>query len=243
MAAHAAMTDCVDQGVGRIVAALKETGQFDNTILFLLSDNGASPERYRDPGYDRPSHTRDGEPIQYEGRFTPGPETTWGYIGPWWANAANTPFRYWKKESFEGGCHTPLIVHWPDGLKAKRGTITDQVGHVIDIMPTCLEVAGADYPERFHGHDVSALEGRSLLPTLKAEAGEAHRTLFFEHVGGRAIRAGDWKLVALKGRPWELYDLSQDRTETNNLVRERHQIARRLEQQWKAWATRVGAAP
>lgn len=242
MATHAAMTDCVDQGVGKIIAALEETEQFDNTILFIFADNGASPERYRNPGYDRPSHTREGEQIQYRGRFTPGPETTWGYIGPWWANAANTPFRYWKKESFEGGCHTPLIVHWPVGLKTKEGAITDQIGHVIDIMPTCLEIAGADYPERFNGHAIAALEGTSLLPILEGRQSEGHRVLFFEHVGGRAIRAGDWKLVALEGRPWELYDLSKDRTETNNLAKEHRHVAKRLEQQWNAWAERVGAA-
>jgi arylsulfatase len=118
MAVHAAMVDRVDQGLGDLVRALKDTGRYDDTVIFILSDNRASPERYTRPGFDRASRTRDGRPIRYAGRFEPGSENTWGYLGPFWASAANTPYRYWKAESFEGGCHTPLVVHWPAGLAA-----------------------------------------------------------------------------------------------------------------------------
>ncbi len=139
MAVHAAMVDRVDQGVGELLQALKDTGRYDNTIILVLSDNGASPERYTTPGFDRPSETRDGRPIRYCGPFTPGTETTWGYIGPNWASAVNTPYRYWKAESFEGGSHTPLVAHWPAGLAAAHGSTINQPGHVIDVLPTCLE--------------------------------------------------------------------------------------------------------
>ena len=164
MAVHAAMIDRVDQGIGELLQVLKDTGRYDNTMIFVLSDNGASPERYISPGFDRASETRDGRPIRYTGLFVPGSETTWGYIGPYWASAANTPYRYWKAESFEGGCHTPLIVHWPAGLDAARGRTTGQVGHVIDLMPTCLELAGVPYPDRYAGHALKPLEGRAWCP-------------------------------------------------------------------------------
>ncbi|MCG8701172.1 MAG: sulfatase-like hydrolase/transferase, partial [Bacteroidales bacterium] len=145
MEVHAAMIDRVDQGIGKIIQKLKETGEYDNTIIFFLSDNGASPERSNKPGFDRPGYTRDSVKIKNkgDGYTAPGPETTWAGIGNAWAGASNTPFRYWKKESFHGGNCTPFIVHWPVGLKTTPGHITDYVGHVKDIMPTCMDLAGA----------------------------------------------------------------------------------------------------
>ena len=141
MEAHAAMVDRMDRGIGRIVDKLKEIGEYENTMIFFLSDNGASPERYPDPGFDRPGQTRNGEAILYENYRIPGPENTWGYIGSAWAGAINAPFRYWKKESFEGGSCTPLIVHWPAGLEGKENTIHRGTGHIMDILPTCLDLA------------------------------------------------------------------------------------------------------
>jgi arylsulfatase len=242
MAAHAAMVDRVDQGVGEVVRALKETGRYENTVIFVLSDNGASPERYTTPGFDRPSQTRDGRAIRYTGTFEPGPETTWGYIGPGWASASNTPYRYWKAESFEGGCHTPLVAHWPAGLKAAPGSTTAAVGHVIDLTPTCLELAGAAYPERFAGHALKPLEGRSLVPALRGLPSPGRRTLYFEHEGGRAALDGDRKLVARAGGPWELYDLAHDATETRDLAAREPERVEELARLWEAWAARVGAA-
>ncbi len=146
MEVHAAMVDRVDQGIGRIVEALRDAGRLEDTLLFFLSDNGASPERYLKPGYDRPSQTRDGRPVVYQPHYdAPGSETTWPYLGPPWASAVNTPFRFWKAESYKGGVQTPLIVHWPAGLKTPPGAITRQRGHVIDVMPTVLEAAGVEY--------------------------------------------------------------------------------------------------
>ena len=241
MAVHAAMIDRVDQGIGRIMRRLKEAGRFDNTMVLFLSDNGASPEIPRKPGYDRPSQTRDGRPIRYAGQFErAGPETTYGSIGPQWASVANTPFRYWKKESFEGGNCTPLVVHWPAGLKTRPGSITNHVGHVLDVMPTCLEVAGAEYPGEYNGHRILPLEGTSLVPVFEGKQAQSHDVLFWEHMGGRAVRSGDWKLVALEKQPWELYDLARDRTETRNLARDRPEKVSEMEALWNGWAKKVG---
>ncbi|MBI1247872.1 sulfatase-like hydrolase/transferase [bacterium] len=241
MAVHAAMVDCVDQGVGRIIAALKATNRFENTLILLLSDNGASPERYLKVGFDRSSETRAGKPIQYEGIFEPGSETTWGYLGSYWASAANTPFRYWKAQSFEGGAHTPMIAHWPAGLKTKPGSSTDQPGHVIDVMPTCLELAGVSYPAKYQGNDITPVEGKSLAPILQGETRPGHDQLYFEHENGQAIIADGWKLVKpkQKGGKWELYHLAEDRTETNNVAAEHPQKVRQLQELWQAWFDRV----
>ena len=244
MQAHAAMVDRVDQGVGRIVAALKQAGCYENTVIFVLSDNGASPEEPSDwgPGYDRSSQTRDGRKIHYHGLTPPGPETTYRGVGPYWANAANTPFRYWKKESFEGGAHTPFIVHWPHGLRTQPGTCTDQMGHVMDVMPTCLDLAGAKYPERFKGHAITSLDGKSLLPILKDKKRDGHDMLFFEHVGGKAVVDGEWKLVQpTRGKRWRLYHLATDRTETRDLADKHPERVRKMKRSWHEWAARVRA--
>lgn len=242
MAAHAAMVDRMDQGIGRILDALRQNGELDNTVIFFLVDNGASPEIMTRPGYDRTSQTREGEEVLYSGFEHTGPETTYGGIGPAWANANNTPFRYWKKESFEGGCHTPLIVHYPDGLQALGGTMTGQVGHVMDIMPTCLELAGAEYPATYNGHDITPVEGKSLIPIFHGQEREGHDAIFFEHERGRAVRMGDWKLTANSGTPqkWELYHLSEDRTETKDLASEHPERVEEMIQAWNHWAKRVG---
>ncbi|MBT4844858.1 MAG: arylsulfatase, partial [Planctomycetaceae bacterium] len=150
MEVHAAMIDSVDQGIGRIIDTLKATGELENTVIFFLSDNGASPEIPGYAGYDRNGQTRDGK-IAHRERELKLPEhlsklgsaESYTGLGPAWANAANSPLRYWKKESFEGGCRTPLIVHWPAGLGGKAGKITSNIGHVMDIAPTCLELAEA----------------------------------------------------------------------------------------------------
>jgi len=240
MAVHAAMVDRVDQSVGKIMEVLKQIRQLDNTVIFFLSDNGASPEIMYAPGYDRSSQTRDGRKIRYKGIFEPGSETTYACIGAPWASASNTPFRYWKKESFEGGCHAPLIVHWPEGLRTKPGSITTQVGHVIDLMPTCLELAGAKYPDSYNGQALTPLDGKTLIPILKGTERKGHERLFFEHMGGRAVIEGDFKLVALQNRPWELYNLSRDRTEMENLAAKNPERVRAMSSQWENWAASVG---
>ena len=240
MSVHAAMVDRVDQSIGQVVRTLEDTSQLENTIIFFLIDNGASPEIPTRPGYDRSAQTRDGRPIRYKGFSQPGSETTYTGIGPPWASASNTPFRYWKKESYEGGCHTPLIVHWPGGLKAKPGSITEEVGHAIDIMPTCLELAGAHYPAQYQGHVLTPLDGKSLVPILTNGTRKGHDMLFFEHMGGRAIRSDGWKLVALKDEPWRLYNLAKDRTETNDLAAKFPARVQSMNRAWEQWAKEVG---
>ncbi len=242
MSVHAAMIDRIDQGIGKIVDALQETGCFETTLILFLSDNGASPETPREPGYDRSSQTRDGRTMHYR-NIPPaevGMETSYCGIGSHWSSASNTPFRYWKKESFEGGCHTPLVIHWPAGLKTKTGSITEQPGHVMDILPTCLELAGGKYPTEYNGNSITPVEGKSLLPILKGEKREPHDMLFFEHEGGRAVRIGEWKLVALANRKWELYHLAVDRTETNNLADTYPEKVKAMREQWRQWARKVG---
>lgn len=238
MAAHAAMVDRLDQGIGRIVQKLKEKGEFDNTVIFFLADNGASYERGFPPGFDRPGFTRDGTEIDYDPE-QPGSELTWGYLGDAWASALNTPWRYWKKESFEGGIHTPFIIHWPAGLKRKENTLNHGVGHVMDLLPTCLELAQAEYPEYFNGKKTIPPDGKSLIPLINQEITAIHDTLFWEHVGGRAVRIGDWKMASLKGETWELFDLSVDRTEMNNLATEQPERVESMNAIWEEWARKM----
>jgi len=235
MATHAAMIDRVDQGVGRIVQKLKETGQYENTIIMVLSDNGASYERGYPPGFDRPGFTRDSVMIEY-GADEPGPETTWNYIGDAWASAINTPFRYWKMESYHGGIATPFIVHWPAGLEGQENSINRSVTHINDVLPTCLELAGTRYPESIHGEETMEPAGKSLLPLLYGDTGSIHDTLYWEHQGGRAIRIGDWKLTALPDEPWKLFNLSVDMTETTDLSKDYPEKVEEMDQTWEVWA-------
>lgn len=241
MEVHAAMVDEVDQGIGKIIQKLKETGDFDNTIIFFMSDNGASPERYGSPGFDRPSMTRDGRVIQYPGSFpTPGLQTSSTGIGDAWAAAVNTPFRYWKSESFHGGNATPMIVHWPEGLKQAKGSIVHKAAHITDIMPTCLELAGAKYPTTFKNYQITPLTSQSILPVIQADSTFEHDVIYWEHEGGRAVRKGHWKLVSLKNANWQLFNLSVDLSETNNVAAENPDIVKELKELWNAWARKNG---
>lgn len=243
MEVHAAMVDRMDQGVGRIISKLKERGELDNTVVIFLSDNGASPERGYKPGFDRVGHKRNGDPVQYiytpADTIAPGPEESYGYLGINWAGALNAPFRYWKKESFAGGTCTPMIVSWPEGLKGKENTINHGAGHIIDILPTCLELAGARYPVVFNGHKTKPAEGKSLLPLLNNQVTAIHDTLFWEHEGGKAFRAGDWKIAALKDHAWELFNLANDRSEVDNLADRHPDKVREMESAWERWYKRV----
>ena len=254
MQVHAAMVDRVDQGIGRILAMLEQTSQYEDTIIFFLSDNGASPEIPGPPGYDRNGTTRDGRPAlrdaalqRDENRDRLGSEESYTGIGPAWANAVNTPLRYWKKESYEGGCRTPLIVHWPKGLKAARGSIVRDVGHVMDIAPTCLELAAASEEKgsslgQAHRQFDFRMDGKSLVPLLMGEERQGHEQLFFEHVGGKGIRRADWKLSALEHRRWELFNLATDPGETQDLAEQHPDLVRSLDKAWKQWFARVWPA-
>lgn len=244
MAVHAAMVDRLDQGVGMLIEALEEKGELANTLIMFLSDNGASPELPKawGPGLDRPSETRDGEKIHYKGFEEAGAETTFAGLGRAWANATNTPFRYWKAEQYRGGNHTPFIVHWPKGLKENPGAVTDQPGHVIDILPTLLEITGVDYPHTFNGNPLNSLDGKSLVSIFRGKNRDGHEAIYFEHMGGKAMIQGDWKLVSLKKQnaSWALYNIANDPTETHDLSKEYPDKLKEMVQEWSSWAESVG---
>ncbi|MBD2756796.1 arylsulfatase [Spirosoma validum] len=242
MAVHAAMIDRMDQGIGRIIKTLRETGQLENTLILFLSDNGASPENCAayGPGFDRPSETRDGRKITYDlkKQVMPGPQTTYASIGQRWANVANTPYQFWKAESYEGGIHTPLVAFWPAGIKAKKGTYSEQVGHVMDFMSTFVEMAGATYPKTYNGHAITPTTGVSLMPSFQGKASPGHEKLFNEHFGARYVRSGDWKLVsASKDTTWHLFNLATDRTETQDVATQHPDTVSRLKNLWQQWAS------
>jgi arylsulfatase len=228
MGVYAAQIDRMDQGIGRILAALDETKQADDTIVVFLSDNGGCAENVQPDWFDIPTKTRDGRPIAVGNSpaVMPGAQETFQSYGPSWAMASNTPFRRYKHFVHEGGIATPLVMRWPGKIPA--GSVDRAPRHVIDFMPTFLEAAGATYPA-----DKPPPEGTSLL------VDKPTRTLCWEHEGNRAIRRDNWKLVAEHGKPWELYDLATDRTEIKNLATERADLVTELSAEYERWAKRT----
>jgi arylsulfatase len=172
----------------------------------------------------------------------PGPEDTYIAYGLNWANVSNTPFREYKHFVHEGGISTPLIAHWPQGIQ-RHGELETQPGHLIDLMATCIDLAKADYPSRVGDESIQPLEGVSLAPAFGGQPLSRPNPIFWEHESNRAIRAGQWKLVAKENQPWELYDMVADRTEMHNLVNQRVELARDLAAQWDAWAARANVLP
>lgn len=250
MAVHAAMIDRMDQNIGKLIDKLEATGQLDNTVIMFMSDNGASSERPSQYGigFDRPSETRDGREIHYPVKKSeehlPGPETVMSGIGPVWANVANTPFRYWKARVYEGGITSPFIVHWPAGIK-EQGAVKTQAAHIIDIMPTLLELSGATYPEEFNGNTIDPYMGESMVSAFtNTEEAPINETLFWEHFGAAALRQGDWKLVKLDGNAdWELYNLKEDRTEMNNLAAKYPERLKAMQEEWNTMAKTTDVFP
>ena len=265
MEVYAAMIDNMDQGIARIVAALEKTGRLDNTLIFFLQDNGGCAEglgrgtrgkfktRPDKPPFapmpkDQlqtgmiPRQTRDGYPTVMGPGIMPGPDGTYIAYGQAWANVSNTPFREYKHWVHEGGIATPLIVHWPAQVKAK-GKLRHHPGHLIDIMATCVDVAGATYPTEVKGEKIQPMEGRSLAPAFDDKPIQ-REALFWEHEGNRAIRVGKMKLVA-KGRngKWELYDTDADRTEMNNLAAAQPEKVKELAALWEKYAERTHVLP
>jgi len=245
MAVYAAQVDCMDRNIGRVLAALKDTGRDENTLVMFLSDNGAT-DRFPNPKSDGSFYLdRAHATWRTDGTRTrpvvpgvmPGPADTFGGYGPEWAHVSNTPVRGYKQSSYEGGILTPLIVRWRGVVG--RGTLTRQVGHVIDIMPTCLEVARAEYPCAYEGRDVLPLEGKSLVPVFRGARRQGHDALFWELRGHRAVRTGPWKLVGRPGSPWELYDLEADLAENTNLAGRHPERVREMAKAYAQWARRV----
>lgn len=243
MALFAAMVEHVDRGIGRIVDHLRESGDFDNTLIMLLSDNGACYE-WGPYGFDERS--RQGVTILHTGdalRKMGGPGSYHSY-GSGWANLGNTPFRLYKHFTHEGGTATPFIAHWPLGIR-QAGTWVRERGHIIDVMPTLRAAAGADYPLNFEGRNVQPEEGVNLLPVFNGKS-LSDRPLYFEHQAARGLIQGDWKAVWGKRMPeeidWELYNLKNDRSETTNLAARYPDRVKRMAEDWGRYAERTGVA-
>jgi len=243
MAVYAAQITQMDRAIGRVVDKLKELQILDNTLIMFLADNGGCAEILRDNGNPRAIHTpyrtRDGRTVRFgnDPDIMPGPTDTYQSYGPPWANASNTPFRLYKHWVHEGGIATPLIVHWPAQLKG-AGSLNEGPGHLIDIMATCIDAAGAEYPATYKGNAITPLEGKSLLPVVTTGERQGHDAIYWEHEGNRAVRQGDWKLVARNRNEWELYNINEDRTEMNNLASQQPDKVRELTALYEAYAAR-----
>jgi arylsulfatase A-like enzyme len=231
MEVYAAMIDNMDQGIGRLLAALRANGQFENTLILYLQDNGACAENI---GRNPPA-AKGPAPM-------PGPAETWIGYGEAWANVSSTPFRLYKHFVHEGGIGTPLIAHWPRGIK-RKGELEHQPGHLIDVMATAVDVGRAQFPTERDGKKIQPMEGRSLVPAFAGKPIQ-REALFWEHEGNRALRLGDWKLVAKgSGGPWELYDMKRDRTEMNDLAGAQPARVKEMVATWDRWAERTHAVP
>ncbi|MFM8890480.1 MAG: sulfatase-like hydrolase/transferase, partial [Planctomycetia bacterium] len=263
MEVFAAMVDCMDRGIGRIVEAIDAIGQTDNTLVCYLQDNGGCAETIGraavKPGGDAPlprrpqaptlppqpagmlqpdmipRQTRDGFPMRVGQGVMAGAGDTFVAYGEAWSTVSNTPFRRHKHWVHEGGISTPLVVHWPRGV-TRPGRLVHTPGHLVDVMATVIELAGARYPA-----DKTPLEGTSLVPLLAGGAID-RGAIYWEHEGNRAVREGDWKLVAVHGGPWELYDLSTDRSEQHDASQRQPDRVRRMAALWEAYAERADVA-
>lgn len=265
MQAFAGMISRMDEGIGKITKQLASTGDLDNTVIFYMHDNGGCPEDFfhgntkepenvRPMGPDElqtrtivPMQTRAGEIVRTGHGAPAGPELGFIGYGPEWSNVSNTPLKGDKRLTYEGGISSPLIVHWPAGLGkgAAKSEWIKTPAHLIDILPTVVDVAGTSVPAQRAGVPAQAPSGVSLLPVLKAADGDIARKepLFWEHEGSRAIRDGKWKLVAEPYQPWQLYDISTDRAETKNLAEEQPDKVRELADAWHEWAARTQVYP
>ncbi|MDX1926190.1 MAG: arylsulfatase [Pirellulaceae bacterium] len=222
MAIHAAMVDRMDQEIGRIISQLKAMGALENTLIMFASDNGASAEiMVRNGGHDP--------------QAPPGSAASYLCLGPGFSSACNTPHRRHKTWVHEGGISTPLIAHWPAGIRG-RNELRQTPAHVIDIVPTVLELAGVSKPEEWKGQPIPEAPGKSLLPAFASDKSIERSSLWWLHEGNRAIRVGDWKLVAAKSEAWQLYDLRTDRAEQHDLAA---QMPEKVQELAKAWESQV----
>jgi len=218
MEVYAAMIDRLDQNVGRLLEKLKETGRDGNTLILFVSDNGASAELVR-------LEDDSGEI---------GTMTRWSSLGPPWANVANTPFRYFKNFSYEGGINTPLVACWPGVIEP--GSFSRFPGHFIDVMSTLVEITGAAYPERFNGTEITPMQGQSLLPAFMGKEPSRENPLYWEWSNGQAVREGEWKLVRWgRDQPWDLYNVVEDPTETENLASRYPQRVNSMDRMFREW--------
>jgi arylsulfatase A-like enzyme len=240
MAVYAAQIEKMDRGIGRIVEALQQADVLNDTLILFLSDNGACAELLgpNQNALHVPKTSPDGGPMRLgnDPAIDPGPADTYGSYGMGWANLSSTPFRLYKHWVHEGGIGTPFIVHWPAAIR--RPGWRQEPAHLIDIMATCLDVAQAQYPGRFNGNEITPLEGVSLTRVFGGKKLDS-RVLFWEHEGNRAVRQGRWKLVSRYPQPWELYDIENDRSETQDLAALKSQKAATLADLYATWAKRA----
>ncbi len=233
MAVYAAQVDCVDQNMGKLIAFLKERGEYENTLILFLSDNGASPEPHNEFG---------GQTIADINDPNNGGIVSYG-IG--WANLSNTPYPLYKRHAEEGGIRTSFIAHWPAGINEDLvGTWISGTGHILDVMPTVVEITGAHYPTMHKGSSIYPMEGHSLTPYFSKGKRHFQPTYFFEHTDNCGIRHGNWKMVSRFGEfDWKLYKLESDPIEQVNIAAKHPDIVSELAAAWHTWAARVGATP
>ena len=249
MAVYAAQVDRMDQGVGRIVGKLGELGIEDDTLVVFLSDNGGcaaciseSPTGGKQKLYAS-LPTPEGKKVRMGNNpeIRPGPAETHQSYDVWWANASNTPFRLFKNWAHEGGIATPFIVRWPTRIKQNR--MVTEPAYINDITATCLEVAGVTYPAEMNGNPIHPIEGESFLDLLEGRAWSREKPIIIEHEGNRGVRRGEWKLVGEYGGKWELYNMTEDRTELNDLAGRNPAKTAELEKEYEGWAQRCGVLP
>ena len=232
MAVYAAMIDRLDQNIGRVLEEMKDIGESKNTLVIFLSDNGGCHERIKNRGNYLPTTAETGTRDSFDAYEYP------------WANVSNTPFRMFKHWVHEGGISTPFILYYPE--KIEKDQIIHQPGHIIDIMPTLIDLAGGTYPKIYNGNETNPMEGISLVPVFNGKQIKRKRPLFWEHEGNRAIRSGDWKLVSeydystKQFRKWELYNLSNDRSELIDLSEQNIKLKDKMIRQYEEWAERTG---
>ena len=245
MAVYAAQVDCMDRGIGRIVAKLRELRIVQDTLTIFMSDNGGCAELLREEGQQAKEWptTREGLPMEFGNisGLMPGDPTTYQSYDLPWANVSNTPFRLYKHWVHEGGIATPMIAYWPKTIS--ESDINHCLIHVIDLMATFLDVAGVEYPHEYSGRPIQPLEGESFAPALRGEAWQREHPIFWEHEGNRAVRDGRWKLVNKYPGNWELYDMIQNRTELDDLAARNRLQVEKMVAMYDEWAERCGVVP
>ena len=225
MAVYAAMVDRMDQNIARLMEKLNELGEAENTVIMFMSDNGACAES-----------------ANFTPDIKPGPVESYRSLDLPWAHATNAPFRKYKNHDYEGGICTPFIYYDPRNNHSV-GEYIDFPAHIIDLMPTCLELAGGDYPEKYHGNDIPDMEGISILPALARDETEREKPIFFQWSNSQAVRLGDWKLVSYVNEPWDLFNIHEDRTEIHDVSGEHPEMVKKLDSIYHSWAARTGAKP
>jgi arylsulfatase A-like enzyme len=263
MEVYAAQLDAMDQAIGRIVTELKSQNKLDNTLIFYMQDNGGCAEpmgrgtnftaRADKPTLDPmpkdaqqygsvPKQTRDGWPVRQGYGVMPGGPDTYIAYGRGWANVSNTPFREYKHWVHEGGIAAPLIAHWPAGIpRSRRNELESQPAHLIDIMATIIELSGADYTKVADNNQHP--EGTSLVSTFRDKNLRRQKPIFWEHEGNRALRDGKWKIVSKENKPWELYNMENDRTEQNDLAARHPKRVQQMSALWQSEAARLNVLP